>query len=152
MLSVKSPVMVFSCLKPESKLGWKQLMRNIPSIDLFRYFPFIILLFLSQWVLLSQCRDNPFIFLRLPNPNWITCINSRVLAPAASMSPGCVGQPESWGRLRLFIFTWSSMCRIDFYFLYTQPSQNPFAPGLWRTNTSYSEFSFVVKRRPVLSA
>lgn len=33
---------VFSCLNPESRLGWRQFTRNIPSDDLLRYFLYII--------------------------------------------------------------------------------------------------------------
>lgn len=154
MLSVKSSVMVSSRLNPESKLGQKQLMRNIPSIDLLRYFLFIILLFLSQRVLLLQCQDNPFIFLRLPNPNWITRINSCVLAPAASVRPGWCWAAWVLGQAWVVcLFSPEAQCAELTSTSFTRSHlKTPFASGLRRTNTRHSGFSLVVVRRPVLSA
>lgn len=83
--------------------------------------------FSSRWISLLQFQDNQFIFLRLLHPNWITHINSRVLAPVAGMrSQAVLASLGPWaGSGCLFIFSWSSECWNDFHRLYTQPSQSP---------------------------
>lgn len=70
--------------------------------------------FLSWQILLLQFQDNQFMSMRLFLPNWITCINGCVLAPAAGLcSRAGAWQPGSWGRLWLFAYFQSKLWALE---------------------------------------
>lgn len=92
--------------------------------------------FLSRQILLLQFQDNQFIFMRLPHPNWITNINSRMLALAAGLCSQAGGwQPGSSGSLGCLFSIETVSAGMSSPSFTRSHVNTPFVPWLQRTNT-----------------
>lgn len=135
--------MASSCLNPESKLGQKQFMTDIPSVDLLRSFLCYSITFCSS----KFCSYSfKIIHFHAPSQSKLDDTDKRRCgAPVASVRPwACARQPGSLGSLGLLAYF-----QLKPSLLCTQPSRNPSVPGVRRART---RVSLAVIRMPELSA